>query len=1155
MVQILPCDVLLICATDKERDSLLSLVKHQTFHGKKNSYYNLEIPGGIRVYLLRCEIGIATPGGSLVKTNDAINECSPRYIIMYGIAFGMYSDKQQIGQILVASEYTDYDPERIGTDDEGEPISIRRGVRIPADEKILGVLRSVSPMVKPAPIFGLMVSGSKLIDNEEFKKKLLGWVKEAVGGDMEIHGMVMAAYRNNIPWGAAKAICDFADGLKSKNKDEYQIKAADASARFILQSIVSNNPFSPEGAPNLDHSFEKRIQELGLVDIALYRDDLTCDFIAKSLGELIDSMFPQSEFFIVARSLELWLKIPKGRTEPFLVSLARRVVQQKLRCILVLPDNDPNLKSLVLSDPSQGVQTELWENIEITLKEVIDDVASKADNPDPNNGFIEVYTIPAYIPSTFSKIATNAGKEYCSLEVGIGIPPEDARVYLYFENKPGKMCIFERLDTIHKKIISERRPVFKFPQWKNRPPESKELLNEEYKSLLSHFTNNGVDRIHCIQNRDFYSSDEKMQDGEAAVLTTVPLDKYYGGVELIRLVHETLDKVKKLVDQYSQEAHKFHWLSDKDLFIPIFYYKSTFHKNFRFPKQEAQELVHCLGNMSPFSILFQHFAIDKYGTVALLGYPQDDDSLSKIRDMLLHLVKIKHKRYDARRPQLLKLRIGTIENLLDTNFSRKLQQLTQDLFYLSSIIKVEIDQVRLIKLKGTYSDFIIDDVLKNPVILKTKLLEADRSREYGVLSTGKWLAHSDVVNKVKRLAFDEIRPVTVHFCPSLQCIYNCPTCSYGSYKDLNKSTADEVMSKKDMISCIDKLAKGGVKGLIFTGGGEPLTNQHCAEGIKHAKLRGFSVGLFTNGYLLDSNTCNELFSDKEEILDFIRFSINAGSNKSYQLIHGSPSKAFEVVLQNLERVCQTKLRLAAKVNLDVGVLVSPALLDNLIDLAIELKRLALKYPGAINNVLFRPTIRYMQGCRNNEYTRQLENCPNHGMEYRQFFKNKKQFQDKTFNSAKKIIKDQIAPLLMEKNESNVNVFWPEERFKMATSGSSKREDRKCFACNLVGFVAPDTHFYSCVEQALDPSFSLGKINEVRQFVDLWPPAAQGKSAPQTQYCPPVCLLYETNVSWNKILKKFEADSNKDRHLHSIEIAREYFDRNVLDKLGGLVNFI
>ena len=91
---------------------------------------------------------------------------------------------------------------------------------------------------EPAKVkFGLILSGAKLVDNQDFREQLRAFGPEAIGGEMEGAGLYAAAQSNKVDWILVKAICDWADGKKSDHKDANQELAATNAARFIKYVI------------------------------------------------------------------------------------------------------------------------------------------------------------------------------------------------------------------------------------------------------------------------------------------------------------------------------------------------------------------------------------------------------------------------------------------------------------------------------------------------------------------------------------------------------------------------------------------------------------------------------------------------------------------------------------------------------------------------------------------------------------------------------------------------------------------------------------------------------------------------------------------------------------------------------------------------------
>src|SRR5205823_11722623 len=135
----------------------------------------------------------------------------PSAVFMVGVAFGVDSDKQKIGDVLVSKQILLYEPQRVGTED-GEPKLLPRGSRVDASPRLLSLLRAVDARGGPGdPIaaFGLILSGEKLVDNVAFRKQLGTLEPEAIGGEMEGAGLYASCQKKKVDWILVKAICDW----------------------------------------------------------------------------------------------------------------------------------------------------------------------------------------------------------------------------------------------------------------------------------------------------------------------------------------------------------------------------------------------------------------------------------------------------------------------------------------------------------------------------------------------------------------------------------------------------------------------------------------------------------------------------------------------------------------------------------------------------------------------------------------------------------------------------------------------------------------------------------------------------------------------------------------------------------------------------------
>lgn len=317
-------DVLLVTVTQVEASAVLTLIKVQYGHeyeplyiGDK-TYYDLGIIGGARTFMTRSEMGSGGPGGSTTTVLEGINQLEPSAVIMVGIAFGIDSEKQSIGDVLVSTQISSYDLQRVGTGEAGESVKFARGNRSPASHMMLDRFRDGKVDWKGAPVrFGLVLSGQKLVDNLDFRNQLLDLEPEAIGGEMEGSGLFDAAYRTKTDWILVKAICDWADGRKSENKNERQQVAAENAASFVFH-VLEKGGLAPAGLPTA----ERAMMEPSTKHLLVFEG--RTERLIDRLPNLPKLEVRQAQLVWVKRSdieeddwvlqMELYTQVPKGQS-------------------------------------------------------------------------------------------------------------------------------------------------------------------------------------------------------------------------------------------------------------------------------------------------------------------------------------------------------------------------------------------------------------------------------------------------------------------------------------------------------------------------------------------------------------------------------------------------------------------------------------------------------------------------------------------------------------------------------------------------------------------------------------------------------------------------------------------------------------------------
>lgn len=235
-------DVLLVTVTKVETKAVLSafgaLEQSKPFTIDDRVYFDLGVVNGTRVGLTQSEMGASGVGASLHTVVKGIEALSPAAVIMVGIAFGLNAEHQRIGDVLVSKQLRPYELQRVGTLGSGRTEIILRDDKPHASARLLNLLKSAQLHFHGANLhFGTILTGSKLVDNIDFRDQLRAFEPEAIGGEMEGKGVYVACHDAKVDWIMVKAICDFADGQKAHDQEARQTFAARNAAAFVHHAL------------------------------------------------------------------------------------------------------------------------------------------------------------------------------------------------------------------------------------------------------------------------------------------------------------------------------------------------------------------------------------------------------------------------------------------------------------------------------------------------------------------------------------------------------------------------------------------------------------------------------------------------------------------------------------------------------------------------------------------------------------------------------------------------------------------------------------------------------------------------------------------------------------------------------------------------------
>jgi GTP 3',8-cyclase len=200
------------------------------------------------------------------------------------------------------------------------------------------------------------------------------------------------------------------------------------------------------------------------------------------------------------------------------------------------------------------------------------------------------------------------------------------------------------------------------------------------------------------------------------------------------------------------------------------------------------------------------------------------------------------------------------------------------------------------------------------------------------------------------LSGQDIYPLMAEISLSGGCNHRCRFCAFD-YLGFKAAFLEEGLLLKNLAV----MAENGVKSIVLAGEGEPLLHKGVANIIRQGKQFGLDFGMSSNGVLFSEKIADECLPS----LSWVRYSVNAGTEKTYQAIHGSREADFSTVITNLKKAVEIKRRNQLKVTLGVQLLLIKENLSEVVLLGKILKDIGVDYytvkpyshhPKSINNV-------------------------------------------------------------------------------------------------------------------------------------------------------------------------------------------------------------
>ncbi len=191
------------------------------------------------------------------------------------------------------------------------------------------------------------------------------------------------------------------------------------------------------------------------------------------------------------------------------------------------------------------------------------------------------------------------------------------------------------------------------------------------------------------------------------------------------------------------------------------------------------------------------------------------------------------------------------------------------------------------------------------------------------------------VGRVKRWQDGEnIYPIYLEISPCGACNQRCSFCAFDYLK-----YKSQFIDTKKLFATLSEAARLGVKSIMYAGEGEPLLHKDIVKIINHTENVGIDVALATNGVLLEKVFAESCLAS----LTWLRFSLNAGTNKTYAKIHRSSPKVYGIVIKNIATAVKIKKRNKYSCTIGVQFILLPENYKEVKRLAITLKAIGANY--------------------------------------------------------------------------------------------------------------------------------------------------------------------------------------------------------------------
>lgn len=275
-----------------------------------------------------------------------------------------------------------------------------------------------------------------------------------------------------------------------------------------------------------------------------------------------------------------------------------------------------------------------------------------------------------------------------------------------------------------------------------------------------------------------------------------------------------------------------------------------------------------------------------------------------------------------------------------------------------------------------------------------------------------------------------IAPVVYEISLSGNCNCQCEYCCCRDYH------SNQMLSIEDIDILGEQLKRNSAKAITITGGGEPLTNPNFEYCVKTMNRHGLSVGIITNGLLLNQKVIETIV----KYTSFIRISLDTVNPANYIKLRGTFFDK-KGVSENLKLLSKCKNELVSPILIGTQIVyINQAIAD------IE------------ETIIFskKANVDFLQ-------IRPMDNIPGEEL-----------FRNYEFYKAHKCALECLA---LKYSDEKFKVILNENKFEEYYGDNVSKEYENCLGANFTASIGHDMNLYFCCSHIGNPLFSLGSLRQ------------------------------------------------------------------------------